>query len=202
MSYFTDGDEVRLLLTALFERFLGSKDGELVRQRAAELPSRAILDLYVKAPDAVLSIDLDAGSITHDPAADASIRLEVEADVLHDVLLERLDPVQISRPFEEDRAVIEGTPEALVGLVRVAGLLPPHYRACLAEQGRAELLETPEPEIGVIWHSDGPPKRVIGARRPWQRASRNEATEGRLSRDSEGRRSRPVTLPQQAASSR
>jgi hypothetical protein len=170
MSYFADGDEVRALLTGLFERFLASADGELVRGQVAELPSRPVLDLYVKAPDAVLSIDLASASITHEPAADASIRLEVEADVVHDVLLERLDPVQISRPFEEDRAVIDGTPEALVGLVRVAGLLPPHYRACLLELGRADLLDTPAPENGVIWHSEGPPKRVIGHRRPWQRA--------------------------------
>jgi hypothetical protein len=174
MSYFADGDEVRALFTALFERFLGSEDGAHVRRQAAELSSPAILDLYVKAPDAVLSVDLGAGSVSHEPAADAAVRLEVEADVLHDVLLERLDPVQISRPFEEDRAVIEGTPEALVGLVRVAGLLPPQYRACLVELGRGDLLAAPAPENGVIWHSEGPPKRVIGARRPWQRAKGRE----------------------------
>jgi hypothetical protein len=175
MSYFADGQEVRTVLTALFERFLASADGELVRERVAALPSRPVLDLYVKAPDAVLSVDFDSRTVSHEAAPDASVRLEVEADVLHDVLLERLDPVQISRPFEEDRAAIDGTPEALVGLIRVAGLLPPHYRACLVELGRADLLDTPAPANGVIWHSDGPPKRVIGARRPWMRERKGRA---------------------------
>lgn len=175
MSYFADGDEVRFLLRSLFERFLTSADGALVRERLAELPSRPVLDLYVTSPDAILSIDFGSGSITHEPTTDASVRLEVEADVLHDVLLERLDPVQISRPFEEDRAVIDGTPEALVGLIRVAGLLPPHYRASLLELDRSDLLETPQPETAVIWHSEGPPKRVIGHRRPWQRVAQRGA---------------------------
>jgi hypothetical protein len=169
MTYFHDSREIGHLLTAVFERFFASEDGVRVRELASSLPVSPVLSLYVTRPDATLSIDLGEGRVSAGSAAEASVRLEIEADVLHDVLLERLDPVQLSRPFEEDRAVIEGAPEALLALIRVAGMLPPFYRQTLAELGLAELLEMPAPETATIWTSEGPPRRVIGRRRPWQR---------------------------------
>jgi hypothetical protein len=170
MSTFRDAEEVSsLLVGGCFERLFASDDGPRVAGLASSLPVAPVLELRLTDPEAILSVDFATGTVVHAPAADASIQLEIEASVLHDILLERLSPVQISRPFEEDRAVIEGRPEALLGLVRVAGLLAKHYAASLVESGRRDLLELPAPPKGEVWQSDRPPKLVIGKRRPWQR---------------------------------
>ena len=172
MTYFRDSDEVRTVVGGILERFLASADGERVAEHARELPAPTVLELYVTRPDAAFAVDFAARTVGAISPGGSSVRLEIEADVLHDICLERLDPVQISRPFEEDRAAMEGEPEALRALVLVAGLVPRHYRAGLTALGRSDLLDPPEPERGTIWSSAGPPKRVIGRRRPWQRARR------------------------------
>lgn len=178
MSYFADTREVGDVFRALFEQFLGSEDGEAVAELATALPVCAVLELHLTDPGAPFAIDFAARTVSRDPAQEASVRLEIEASTLHDVLLGRLDPVQLSRAFEEDRAAIEGAPEALVGCIRVAGLLATHYPAVLQGLGRSDLLETPRPPNGAVWSSEGPPKLVIGKRRPWQERKRETAAAG------------------------
>lgn len=178
MSYFADTCEVEVVFRALFEQFLGSEDGEGVAALATALPVCAVLELHLTDPDVPFAIDFAARTVSRDPAQEASVRLEIEASTLHDVLLGRLDPVQLSRAFEEERAAIEGAPEALVGCIRVAGLLASHYPAVLQGLGRSELLETPRPPNGAVWSSEGPPKLVIGKRRRWQRPKRETAPAG------------------------
>lgn len=169
MSYFADSAEVETVFGGLFVRFLASEDGERTAELARALPVCAVLEIHLSDPDAVFAVDFAARTVLPAPPEEASVRLAVEASTLHDVLLERLDPVQLSRVFEEDRAALDGAPEALVGCIRVAGLLAQHYPAALDEQGRPDLLTTPVPRRGIVWQSDGPPKLVIGKRRPWQR---------------------------------
>lgn len=169
MSYFCDAQEATAVYSTFLERFLSSPDGERVSELVATLPGPPVLELRLTEPEVVLSCDFSERRVVAGPAENPSVQLEIEASTLHDVFLERLDPVQLSRPFEEDRAALVGTPEALVGLIGMAGILASHYPESLEEQGRSDLLETPRPPNADIWGSDGPPRRVIGARRPWQR---------------------------------
>ncbi len=172
MTYFRDAEEATSVFTLCLARFFASEDGEHVSGVARALPVPPVLELHLTNPAATLSIDFGGRRVALGPAAESSVRLEIEAGVLHDVLLERLDPVQISRPFEEDRALLEGAPEALCGFIAVAGRLPKHYVASLAEQGRDDLLELPAPPRSTVWLTEGPPRLVIGKRRPWQRSKR------------------------------
>jgi len=171
VTYFADTQEVEAVFGELFDRFLASADGAATSETASALPVCAVLDLRLSEPDATLTVDFAARTVSTGPADEASVQLEIEASTLHDVLLERLDPVQLSRAFEEGRAAIEGAPEALVGCVRVGGLLARQYPATLRELGRSDLLETPEPPRAAVWGSEGPNRLVIGKRRPWQRQS-------------------------------
>lgn len=169
MSYFRDSSEVESIYVAFIERFLESSDGERALEASSALTVPAVLNLHLTSPDATLSVDLAERSVVPAAAPEASVQLEIEASALHDILLDRLDPVQISRLFEEDRAAIEGRPEALTGLIKLVGLLARHYPESLAEQRREDLLATPEPPRSTVWRSEGPPKLMIGRRRPWQR---------------------------------
>ena len=108
------------------------------------------------------------------PATTPSCGSSLPAADMHDLLLERLGPVEISRLVEEGRLHLTGSPPALCAAVLLCAQLQPHYEASLRERGREHLLETPAPETGVVWESAAKPPPVFGVRRPWQprRASR------------------------------
>jgi hypothetical protein len=156
-------------LVAFFERFLASPDGEVAAAAAAGLDAPAVLELRVHDPEVVLHVDVAARTVRPGPAAEPGAIAELAAQDLDDLLLDRLGPVELSRLLEEDRAHLEGPPQALAALLVLAGRLQPHYPATLRERGREDVLAAPGPEVGVIWESDALPPRMVGVRRPWQR---------------------------------
>ena len=87
---------------------------------------------------------------------------------MHDLLLDRLGPVEISRLVEEQRLHLTGAPPALCAAVVLVAQLQPHYEASLRERGREHLLATPLPATGEVWESATKPPPVFGVRRPWQ----------------------------------
>lgn len=169
MSYFRDSKELEGLLIRFLTSFLESAKGDQASKATQALSAPAVLELHLTDPDVTLSLDLHERTLLSGPAEDATVRLSLEASTLHDVLLDRLDPVQISRPFEEERGSISGRPEALAGLIPLVEPLADHYRTSLADQGREDLLATPEPPQAIVWQSEAPVKPLIGQRRPWQR---------------------------------
>jgi hypothetical protein len=136
------------------------------------LSEPAVLELHLTDPDVTLSLDLFERTLLEGPAEHATVWLSLEASTLHDILLDRLDAVQISRPFEEERGSISGRPEALAALIPLVEPLADHYRAGLAEQAREDLLATSEPPQAIVWQSEVPLRPLIGRRRPWQRPKR------------------------------
>jgi hypothetical protein len=175
MSVFADRHEAVALIGGAIERYLSTEEAAEIAVVAASLSVAPVLELHLTDPATVLSIDFAARTVAEGRAREAAVRLQIPVSALHDVLLERLDPVQISRLFEEERAVAEGAPEALAALVRVSGGIARAYRPLLEASGRTDLLELPESPSGVIWQAEGPPRAVIGRRRPWQRPTRASA---------------------------
>jgi hypothetical protein len=169
VTAFRDADDVRGVLSAFLERFLASEDGAEASAQSGLLESSAVLELRIVDPDVVLHVDFAARSVADGPAEDAGALAEIPADDLHDLLLDRLGPIEISRLVEEHRVQLEGPPPALAALLVLAGRIQPHYPASLAEQGREDLLATPTPAVGEIWGNDEPPPTLVGVRRPWQR---------------------------------
>jgi hypothetical protein len=174
MSHFADTDELDGVLVAFITDFLAGEEGARVCEAARALGERARLVLRTIDPEAVVSVDFFGGSVSLTPHEDASIEIELEADALHDILLGRLDPVQISRLVETEQLVFSGAASDLAALVLIAGPLAPHYRACLERRGRQDLIDTPMPERGVVWTTgpDAPLKEIINERRSWQRPRR------------------------------
>ncbi len=172
MSYFADSRDVNEELAAFLHRFFASPEGAAARERAAAFTDSATLVLHVVDPDVTVAIDFLAGTISAQAPADPDIEIQLEADALHDILLERLDPVQISKLYETDRLVFSGEPRNLAALVMLAGPLQRFYPESLQLRGRDDLLATPMPETKVAWLDEGPYREVIGRRRPWQRAKR------------------------------
>lgn len=170
MQYFANGQELHDELAAALDAFFASPDGELARERVRDLADSAILTLHVVEPEATITIDFLAGSVSSAHHADADVEIQLEADALHDVLLERLDPVQISRLYETDLLAFSGEARNLAGLITLAGPLSRFYTESLERRGRDDLLTTPLPETKVAWLDEGPYREVIGKRRPWQRA--------------------------------
>jgi hypothetical protein len=179
MSAFANRDETVAIFRGCFERYLASEEAAGISEVARSLAVAPVLELHLTHPQAVLSIDFGARTVVEQRSADAAVRLEIEATALHDILLERLDPVQISRVFEEGRATAEGAPEALVALIRVSGGIARCYRPHLESCGRSDLLRLPEPAHATVWQAEGPPRRVIGTRRPWQRPLRGDGAAAR-----------------------
>ena len=172
MSYFADSREFQDQFEAFLRRFLDSAEGAAARERAAGLAESATLVLHVVDPDLTVAIDFLAATISTQPPPDPDIEIELEAVALHDILLERLDPVQISRLYETDRLLFSGESGNLAALIMLAGPLQPFYAESLRERGRDDLLATPLPETKVTWLDEGPYREVIGKRRPWQRAKK------------------------------
>jgi hypothetical protein len=175
VSYYASTDDLQRELVAFLTAFLGSDDGARATEAARALEGGATLALRVLDPDADVSVDFASGRVLLGAADDADVEIEIEADALHDILLERLDAVQISRLYETDRVRFRGSPQHLGGLIVLAGPLGPCYRASLAERGRDDLLGTPPPPTKIEWGSPDEalaPKRVIGRRRAWQRPKR------------------------------
>jgi hypothetical protein len=176
VGYFASREELEAELVAFLEAFLASPDGEAASAAAGEQESTVLLRAV--NPEAVVSVDLRARTVSLHPAEDPVVEVELEADALHDILLERLDAVQISRLYETDRVRFRGRPEHLAALVALAGPLQPYYPATLADRGRDDLLATPVPPTKVAWGSPEDalnPRKVIGKRRPWQRPKRERA---------------------------
>lgn len=170
MSAFRDADDLRTVLHAFLDRFLASADGGAAAAHAAHLDEPPVLEVRTWEPELVLHVDVAARAVADGPAPAAAAVLEVRADDLHDLLLDRFGPVEISRLNEEERLRLVGSPPALLASLLLAGELQAHYPATLAELGRDDLLGTPQPEVRVIWESATPPPPVFGVRRPWQRA--------------------------------
>ena len=174
MSHFVDAEDLERELVAFLTAFLASEEGERAREVARGMGKPARLVLRTVDPEAVLSIDFWEDGIVLEALADANIEIELEADALHDILLDRLDPVQISRLVETDRLAFSGAATDLAALVALAGPLQPHYPASLERRNRRDLLDTPSPERGVVWTTgpDAPLKEIINERRSWQRPTR------------------------------
>ncbi len=169
MTPWSSAAELREDVVDTLERFVASPDGQAAAAMARDLDRPAVLQLVLHEPDLALHLDVAAGTVADGLADEPAATLELAAPDLHDVLLERLGPVEISRLVEEGRLRLVGTPEALAASVVLAAGVQPHYAASLHERGREALLATPAPPTREIWESDEPPPPVFGVRRPWQR---------------------------------
>lgn len=168
MSAWASADELRADITACLERFAASPEGTAAATVARGLGDGLQVELEFHDPDLVLQLDVANGTVSDGPCADAVVRVSLPASDMHDLLLERLGPVEISRLVEEDRLHLTGSPPALCAAVLLCAQLQPHYEASLRERGREHLLDTPAPETGVVWQSAVKPPPVFGVRRPWQ----------------------------------
>lgn len=168
MTPYASSEELETELLAFLRHFLESDDGATAAAGLALVDGPAILELAVANPNATVHADLKARTASAGRADEAGARVSITAEGLHNLLLDRLGPVEISRLFEEDDLQLEGPPQALAGLLLSAEALRRHYEASLEERGRTDLLASPTPEIGGIWESDEPPPRVFGVRRQWQ----------------------------------
>jgi hypothetical protein len=180
VSYYASTRELEEELVATLERFLASSEYKTLSQAAAEQGADAPTLLARTAdPEASFTVDLRSATVVPGETETADVVLELDADALHDILLDRLDPVQISRLYETDRVTFRGSAEHLCALILLAGRLQPHYEASLRERGRTDLLETPAPPTRVTWGDPSePPRPLLHDRRPWQRPKRAAARAG------------------------
>lgn len=183
MSYYADGRELERQLIRTVTSFLDSADGQeaVARLRGSEQES-AVLTVALSEPEVTLCIDFLRGRATSDrPDVAPDVEIEMPADTLHDLLLERLDPVQISRMYETDVVRFRGNPWHLGAMVMLASPLSRHYRATLQIDLREDLLATPVPATQVVWGDPSEavsPRPMLSQRRPWQRQKRAARTAG------------------------
>lgn len=172
MSHFATAEELQAELGAFLREFVGSETGRRAADAAREAGLTGPLVLRTVNPAAAVWLDVSEGRVEAAPDGEPVVELELEADDLHDLLLNRLGPVEISQLYETDRVRFAGPPEALGALAILAGQLQPFYPESLARRGRQDLLDTPARPTRTLWDVDGPPREVIGKRRPWQRPKR------------------------------
>jgi hypothetical protein len=173
-SYYATGADLERELVACLTAFLESEAGHSAVVTARESGESATLELALVDPEVTLSVDFAVGSVLVGSAGAADVAIEMEADDLHDILLERMGPVQISQLYETDRLRFRGPAHHLAALIVLAAPLAPFYRETLTQHGRQDLLDTPASPMSFEWGSpEDPIKRVIGRRRPWQRPKRS-----------------------------
>lgn len=169
MAYFASGEELQDELVAFLTDFVGSDDGRRAAEGAREYADSAGLLLRTVDPSTVVSVDFLGGQVSREEMPDADVEIELGADDLHNILLHRLGPVEISALIEDDHVTYSGDPTKLGGLFLLAGPMQPYYPASLERRGRHDLLETPEPPTRRIWESRGEIRPMYGVPRPWQR---------------------------------
>jgi hypothetical protein len=172
MRHYATSADLEQELEAFLRAFLESDDGARAAEAARSLVDSATLTLRLLDPEAVVSVDFLARTVVLEPVEGADVEVEMDADALHDLLLDRLGPVEISRLYETDRVRFTGGTTQLGGLVLAAGPLQPYYARSLAARGRDDLLDTPAPDTPVVWGDPSEaisPRKLIGQRRPWQR---------------------------------
>lgn len=169
MGFFRDGDELQAELCAFLGDFVAS---DAAARAAAETGFEGVLVLRTVNPESAVSLDVSGRRVSSGAVDNGAVELELEADDLHHILLNRLGPVEISRLYETDCVRFAGRPEALGAVALLAGRVQQFYPDSLMRRGRQDLLDTPAPATGDLWDVGGPPKEVIGKRRPWQRPTK------------------------------
>jgi hypothetical protein len=172
MSPWSEADELQQDITAFVARFAATPEGAAAAAIAAALGEGLGIELTLYDPDVVLKLDIASGVITRGAWEGAAVRVALPAGAMHDLLLDRLGPIEISRLVEEGRLHLKGTPQALCAAVAAVARLQPHYEASLRERGREQLLATPAPVTREIWESAETPPAMFGVRRPWQAPKR------------------------------
>ncbi len=139
MTPWSSAAELREDVVATLERFVASPDGQAAAALARR-PGRGrrCCSSCCTSRTLALHLDVAGGTVAEGLADDPAATLELAAPDLHDVLLERLGPVEISRLVEEGRLRLVGTPEALAASVVLAARVQPHYAASLRERGRED----------------------------------------------------------------
>ncbi len=169
MAFFGGGEEVRDELVAFLTDFVRSDEGGRAADAAREYTDSVVLVLHTVDPSAAVSVDFMAGDVTPTAVADADIELQLEGDQLHNILMHRLGPVEISALIEDERIAYTGDSSKLAGLFMLAGKLQPFYPRSLERRGRRDLMDTPTPPTRRIWQVEGGYKPMYGMPRPWQR---------------------------------
>ncbi len=169
MSYFQSPADAQGELQAFLTAFVESHQGAQAAEDAKASEHGGTIVLRTLNPASVLSVDVAGRRVSTEATSGATVELEFQADDLHDVLLNRLGPVEISQLYETQRVGFAGRPEALGAVAVLAGQVQPFYPDSLARRGRQDLLNTPARPCGATWEVDEPPREVIGKRRPWQR---------------------------------
>lgn len=194
MGYFRDGQEVADELVAALELFLTDPDGQAAARAAgASIGTDAVVQLRVRAPEATVRLVLgdkprvERGEDDGVPPVD----LAIDADTLHDLMVDHLGAGHIARAIELGQISVTGSPRSLDAMIVMAGSLGDCYRRSLDARGRHDLLATPVPPPPGDWMIDvvGPEiflRDVISERR-----NRNE----RESKGGQGNPDRPPVHP-------
>lgn len=194
MRYFHDGQEVADELVAAIELFLADPEGSAAARAAgASIGPDAVVQLRVRDPDATVRLVLgDEPRVARGEDNGVSpVDLAIEANTLHDLMVEHLGAGYIARAIELGQISVTGSPRSLDAMIIMAGSLGDCYRRSLEARGRHDLLATPVPPPPGDWMVDVPaPDRfvrdVIGGKR-----KRNE----RESTPGQGNPSRPPVHP-------
>lgn len=169
MAALFTSDELEAVLVAFLTDFVASQACDRVAPRARELTADGSFVVRTREPEVEVTVDILQRSVTRGGVAAPAAHVELDATDLHNLMLDRLGPVEISQLNETGKIAVEGKPDTLAALVMIAAVAQPHYPASLERIGRHDLLDTPAPPTAGTWHVEGPLPRLIETRRPWQR---------------------------------
>lgn len=194
MGYFRDSQEVADELVAALELFLEDPDGSAAARAAGDsIGPDAVVRVRVHDPDATVRLVLGEAPRVEQGDGDAvpPVDLAIDADTLHDLMVDHLAAGHIARAIELGDISVTGSPRSLDAMIIMAGSLGDCYRRSLDARGRHDLLATPVPPPPGEWMIDvvGPElfiRDVIGGRH-----KRNE----RESRAGQGDEARPPVHP-------
>lgn len=153
MAYFRDGHDIAAELVAALEAYVSSTEGAAATAQAArefQAGEEAVVLFETSNPEAAVRLDLRNRTVARGGGA-ATVGLRMDADTMHDLMLDRLDGGQIARAFEEGRLAITGPPWALDALVKISQSVSQCWRQSLEARGRQDLLSAPPPPPAGVW---------------------------------------------------
>lgn len=165
MTYFRTSDEVTALIEDAVGVLLQSAEGRDAAAAAVAgfADGCAQVEVRTRHPGSVTVIDLagtvSAASANESAGASGSAGaggatgavLEMDADLLHTMMMGTLHTGEIARAYDEERITMNGPPAALQALVRLATPLSKAWQRSAARSPRSSTLQAVEPGRSQIW---------------------------------------------------
>jgi hypothetical protein len=154
MAVFTNAQEITQIVNEVLTELRSSPGRAALLEIAASAfeAQQATVAIVTSDPDASCFVDLTLGRVDS-PASgvEATAKLEIEADLLHEMMMGTLHSGAIAHAYDDGRMKVSGPPSALRALLPIATAFSALWQKAAIESPRADALVSVKPRPAALW---------------------------------------------------